>query len=100
MYLMSSHPGTKFKKAKLPQILVYKEIETKRKKNTPNLRIAKLDQIEKNGAKLALQTKWDYKIQNLTLQRGVNMCLIYTSTVTHSDSIPLFFYIFVHKLLF
>ena len=82
---MSSHPRAKFKKAKLPQILVYKEIEAERKKNTPNPRIAKLDQIEKDGAELALQTEWDYKIQTLTLRRGVNMCLIYTSTVTHSD---------------
>ena len=82
---MSSHPKTKFKKAKLPQIPVYKEIEAERKKNTPNPRVAKLDQIEKAGAELALQTEWDYKIQNLTLRHGVNMCLIYTSTVTHSD---------------
>ena len=82
---MSNHPETKFKKAKLPQIPVYKEIETERKKNTPNPRIAKLEQIEKDGAELALQTEWDYKIQNLTLRRGVNMCLIYTSTITHCD---------------
>ena len=64
---MSSHPRTKSKKAKLPQIPVYKEIKAGRKKNTPNLRIAKLDQIEKYRAELALQTEWDYKTQNLTL---------------------------------
>ena len=66
-YLMSSHPKTKFKKAKLPQIPVYKEIEAERKKNTPNPRIAKLDQIEKDRAELTLQTEWNYKIKNLTL---------------------------------
>lgn len=82
---MSGHPKTKFNKAKLPQIPVYKEIEAARKKNTPNPRIAKLDQVEKDGFELALQTEWDYKVQNLTLRGGVNMCLIYTSMVTHSD---------------
>ena len=39
----------KFKKAKLSQILVYKEIEAEQKKHTPNPRIAKLDQIKKDG---------------------------------------------------
>ena len=82
---MSSHPKTKFKKAKLPQILAYQEIEAEHKKHTPNPRIAKLDQIEKDGAEVALQTEWDYKIQNLTLWHGVNQSLINNSTITHSD---------------
>ena len=82
---MSGHSKKEFKKAKLPQIPVYKEIEAEHKKHTPNPRIAKLDQIEKDGVEVALQTEWDYKIQNLTLQRGVNMNLINNSTITHSD---------------
>ena len=53
---MSGHSKKEFKKAKLPQIPVYKEIEAKHKKHTPNPRIAKLDQIEKDGAEVALQT--------------------------------------------
>ena len=69
---MSGHPTTKFKKAKLPQIPAYKEIEAKHKKHTPNPRISKLDQIKKEKSKVALQTEWDYKIQNLTLWHGVN----------------------------
>ena len=69
---MLGHPKPKFKKAELPQIPVYKEIEVEHKKHTPNPRIAKLDQIEKDKAEVALQTKWDYKIQNLTLWHGVN----------------------------
>ena len=69
---MSSQPKTKLKKVKLPKIPVYKEIEVEQKKYNPNLKITKLDQIEKDGADKALQTKWDYKIQNLTLQRDVN----------------------------
>ena len=64
---MSGHSKREFKKAKLPQIPVYKEIEAKHKKHTPNPRIAKLDQIKKDRAEVALQTEWDYKIQNLTL---------------------------------
>ena len=64
---MLGQTKTKFKKAKLPQIPIYKEIEAKHKKYTPNPRISKLDQIEKDGVHIALQTDWDYKIQNLTL---------------------------------
>ena len=64
---MSSQPKTKLKKVKLPKIPVYKEIEAEKKKRTPNPRISKLDQIEKDGADIALQIEWDYKIQNLTL---------------------------------
>lgn len=82
---MAGQTKTKFKKAKLPQISSYKEIETKHKKHTPNPRIAKLDQIEKDGANVALQTEWDYKIQNLTLRRGVNQNLINNSSVTYFD---------------
>ena len=59
---MSSQTKTKFKNAKLPQILVYKEIEAEHKNYTPNQRITKLDQIEKDDAESALQTEWDYKI--------------------------------------
>ena len=54
---MSGHPKTKFKKAKLSQIPVYKEIEAEQKKNTPNLRISKLYQIEKDSAEVTLQTE-------------------------------------------
>ena len=79
---MPSQTKTKFKKAKLPQILAYKEIETEHKKHTPKPRIAKLDQIEKDSA---LQTEWDYKIQNLTLWQGVNHSLIDKSSVTYSN---------------
>ena len=61
---MSGHPKTQFKKAKLPQISTYQEIKAKHKKHTPNPRIAKLDQIEKDRAKVALQIEWYYKIQN------------------------------------
>ena len=82
---MSGHPKPKFKKANLPKILVYKEIEAKHKKHIPNLRISKLDQIEKDRVEVALQTKWDYKIQNLTFRRGVNMSLINNSTIAHSN---------------
>ena len=82
---MSGHPKTKFKRAKLPQMPVYQEIKVEHKKHTPNLRIAKLDWIEKDKAEVALQTEWDYKIQNLTLWHGVNQSLINNSTVTHSD---------------
>ena len=64
---MLGHPTTKFKKAKLPQIQAYQETEANHKKHTPNPRIAKLDQIEKDRAEVAWQTEWDYKIQNLTL---------------------------------
>ena len=64
---MLGHPKTKLKKAKFPQIPVYKEIEAEHKKHTPNPRISKLDQIEKDRAEVALQTEWDYKIQKLTL---------------------------------
>ena len=66
-YLMLGQTKTNFKKAKLPQILVYKEIKAEHKKYTPNPRITKLDQIEKDSVEVALQTEWDYKIQNLTL---------------------------------
>ena len=82
---MSSHPKTKFKKAKLPQILAYQEIEAEHKKHTTNPRISKLDQIKKEKSKVALQIEWDYKIQNLTLRRGVNQSLIKNSIITHSD---------------
>ena len=59
---MPGQTKTKFKKAKLPQIPIYKEIEVEQKKNTPHLRIAKLDQIEKESVEVALQIEWDYKI--------------------------------------
>ena len=81
---MSGQTKTKFKKDKLPQILVYKEIE-EQKKYTPNPRITKLDQVEKNGVDIRLQIKWDYKIQNLTLRWGVNHNLINNYSVTYSN---------------
>ena len=82
---MEGHTKPKFKKAKLPQIPVYKDIEAEQKKNTPNLRLAKLDQIEKDGVEVTLKTEWDYKIQNLTFWHGVNMSLINNSTIAHSN---------------
>ena len=63
---MSGHPKSKFKKVKLPQIPAYQEIEAEHKKHTPNPRISKLDQIEKDRVEVALQIEWYYKIQNLT----------------------------------
>lgn len=59
---------------------MYREIEAEQKKNTLNPRISKLDQIEKEGIKVSLQTEWDKKVQNMTLRHGVNQRLIkYTS---------------------
>ena len=59
---MSCQTKPKFKKAKLPQIPVYKEIKAEHKKYSPNTRIAKVEKIEKDGIDVALQFKWDYKI--------------------------------------
>ena len=70
----------KFTKAKLQPSLAYHEREVKHKKNLPNPCITKLDQIEKEGIKIALQIEWDQKIQNMTLRPKVNHSLInYTS---------------------
>ena len=59
---MQGQTKTKFKKAKLPQIPIYKEIEVEHKNHTPNPRIPKLDQIERDDADIASKTEWDYKI--------------------------------------
>ena len=82
---MLGHPKTKFKKAKLHQIPTYKEIKAEHKKHTPNPRIVTLDQIEKDGVEVALQTEWDYKIQKITLGHGVTQSLVNNSTITHSN---------------
>ena len=76
---MSSQTKTKFKKAKLPQIPIYKELELQHKKYTPNPRITKLDQVEKDGADIALQTEWDYKLQNLSLSDQVSTIALLTT---------------------
>ena len=82
---MLDPPKPKFNKVKIKPSQTYRELEAHHKKNTPNPRIAKLDQIEKDGVEVALQTEWDYKIQNLTLRHGVNQSLIKNSTITHSN---------------
>ena len=46
---MLDQPKNKLKKVKLPQTIVYREIEAEHKKYTPNPRLTKLDQIEKEG---------------------------------------------------
>ena len=76
---------SKFTKAKHQPSLAYHEQEAKRKKNAPNPHIAKLDQTEKEGIKIALQTEWDQKIQNMTLQSKVNHNLINYTIYTHFD---------------
>ena len=59
---MSGKNKTKFKKAKLPKIPIYKEIEEEHKKYISNPRITKIDKIEKDGVEVALQIEWDYKL--------------------------------------
>ena len=52
---MSEENKPKFHKVKIQPSLAYHEREAERKKYTPNPRIAKLDQIEKEGVEVALQ---------------------------------------------
>ena len=75
----------KFLKAKLQPSLAYRERGAERKKKAPNPRIAKLDLIEKEGIEIALQTKWDQKVHNMTLRPKVNHNLINYTSYTHFD---------------
>ena len=74
-----------FQKVKIQPSLPYHEREAKRKKNAPNPHLTKLDQIEKEGAEVALQTEWDQKVQNMTLRSKVNHNFINYTSYTHFD---------------
>ena len=74
----------KFLKAKLQPSFPYREREAECKKNAPNPRIAKLDQIEK-GVENTLQIEWDQKMQNMTLSFKVNHNFINYTSSTHFD---------------
>ena len=82
---MPKHPKPKFSKVKIQPSLPYREREAKHKKNAPNPRIAKLDQIEREGVEVALQTEWDQKVQNMTLRSKVNHSFINYTSYTHFD---------------
>lgn len=82
---MSDPPKPKFKKVKLPQTTLYRKIEVEHKKYILDLRLTKLDQNEKEGVDVSLQTKLDQKIKNLTLRHGVNTSLIEYTSYTHFD---------------
>ena len=82
---MTEQNKPKFLKAKLQPSLAYHEIEVEFKQNAPNPRIAKLDQIEKEGVEIALQTEWDQKVQNMTLRPKVNHSFINYTSYTHFD---------------
>ena len=75
----------KLLKAKLQPSLAYHEREAECKKNAPNPCISKLDQIEKEGVEVALQTEWDQKVQNMTLRSKVNHSFINYTSYTHFD---------------
>ena len=82
---MSEENKPKFHKVKIQPSLPYREREVERKKNAPNPRLAELDQIEKEGVEVALQTEWDQKVQNLTLRSKVNHSFINYTSYTHFD---------------
>ena len=63
---MSKENKPKFHKVKIQPSLLYREREAECKKKAPNPCISKLDQIEKEGFEVALQTEWDQKVQNMT----------------------------------
>ena len=52
---MSDHQKPKFTKVKIEPSLAYHDCEVEHKKNTPNPRITKLEQVEKEGIEVALQ---------------------------------------------
>jgi len=52
---MSKQPKPKFKKVKLKQPAIYREIEEEHKKYTPNPRLSKLENFEKEGIEVVLQ---------------------------------------------
>ena len=82
---MSEENKPTFHKVKIQPSLAYREREAERKKNAPNPWIAKLEQIEKEGVEVALQTKWDQKVQNMTLRPKVNHNFINYTSYTHFD---------------
>ena len=82
---MSKENKPKFHKVKIQPSLPYREREDEHKKNAPNPRIAKLDQIEREGVEVALQIEWDQKVQNMTLRSKVNHSFINYTSYTHFD---------------
>ena len=82
---MSVQTKPKFLKTKLQPSLAYPEREAECKKNAPNPRIAKLDLIKKDGVEITLQTEWDQKVQNMTLQPKDNHSFINYTSYTHFD---------------
>ena len=82
---MSEENKPKFHKVKIQPSLPYHEREAEHKKNAPNPHLAKLDQIEKEGVEVALQTEWDQKVQNMTLRSKVNHNFINYTSYTHFD---------------
>ena len=82
---MSKENKPKFHKVKLQPSLPYREREAEHKKDAPNPCLAKLDQIEKEGVEVALQTEWNQKVQNMTLRSKVNHSFIYYTSYTHFD---------------
>lgn len=82
---MSKQSKPKFKKVKLKPSLTYREIEADCKKKVPNARIAKLDQIEKEGIEKILQVEWECKINTLRSKHGVNYCLVKIMTYNYYD---------------
>ena len=82
---MSEENKPKFHKVKIQPSLPYCEREAKHKKNAPNPCLAKLDQIEKEGVEVSLQTEWDQKVQNMTLRSKVNHNFINYTNYTHFD---------------
>ena len=82
---MSEQTKPKFFKVKLQHSLAYRAWEAECKKNAPNPRIAKIDQIEKEGVEIALQTEWDQKVQNMTLRPKVNHSFINYTSYTNFD---------------
>ena len=82
---MSEQNKPKFLKAKLQPSFPYYEREVERKKSAPNLHIDKLHLIEKEATKTTLQTKWDQKVQNMTLRPKVNHNFIDYTSHTHFD---------------
>lgn len=73
---MLDPPKPKFKKVKLPQTTIYRKIKATHKNYTPNLRLSKLYQIEKEGVEVAFQIEYEQEIQNLTIRHVVNTSLI------------------------
>ena len=58
---MSDQPKPKFTKVKIKPSQAYIELEEEHKKKTLDPRIAKQDQIEKEGIEISLNSEWDQK---------------------------------------